>query len=76
MFISPSLLERIDEPFDSDDYLAELKLGGIRLFLTKFNNKIRLYTRHNNEVTALFPEIYENLDIPNGTILDWDKQGD
>jgi DNA ligase 1 len=70
MFIGPMLLERIDEPFNSDEYITELKLDGIRLLLTKFDNKVRLYTRHNNEVTALFPEIYENLDIPDGTILD------
>ncbi|MEH7748243.1 RNA ligase family protein [Neobacillus drentensis] len=70
MFVSPMLLERIEEPFNSDDYIAELKLDGIRLLLSKFNNKIRLYTRHNNEVTALFREIYENLDLPDETILD------
>ncbi|TDK58125.1 ATP-dependent DNA ligase [Bacillus salipaludis] len=70
MFISPMLLERVDQPFDSDEYITELKLDGIRLLLSKFNNKIHLYTRHNNEVTALFKEIYENLNIPDGTILD------
>lgn len=64
------LLERISEPFDSEEYITELKLDGIRLILSKFNNKIRLYTRHNNEVTAMFPEIYEDLDIPDGTVLD------
>lgn len=70
MFISPMLLERVDEAFDSEDYITELKLDGIRLILSKFNNKVRLYTRHNNEVTALFPEIYENLNLPDGTVLD------
>ncbi|RID85216.1 ATP-dependent DNA ligase, partial [Mesobacillus zeae] len=45
------------EPFNSDDYITELKLDGIRLLLTKFVNKVRLYTRHNNEVTALLPEL-------------------
>src|SRR5690348_6096932 len=70
MFVSPMLLERVDKPFDSDEYLTELKLDGIRLLLSKFNNKIHLYTRHNNEVTSLFPEIYKDLNIPDGTILD------
>ncbi|MEH7181094.1 ATP-dependent DNA ligase [Neobacillus vireti] len=70
MFVSPMLLERIEEPFNSDDYITELKLDGIRLLLSKFDNKIRLHTRHNNEVTALFKEIYQNIDIPNGTVLD------
>lgn len=40
MFVSPMLLERKMEPFDSDDYITELKLDGIRLVLTKF--EIRL----------------------------------
>ncbi|MED1203264.1 RNA ligase family protein [Heyndrickxia acidicola] len=70
MFVSPMLLERGAEPFDSEDYITELKLDGIRLLLSKFDNKVRLYTRHNNEVTSLFPEIYKDLEIPDGTILD------
>lgn len=64
------LLQRVEQPFDSNDYITELKLDGIRLLLTKFNDKVRLYTRHNNEVTSLFPELYKELDIPDGTVLD------
>ncbi|RFU66722.1 ATP-dependent DNA ligase [Peribacillus glennii] len=37
--------------------------------LSKFNNQVKLYTRHNNEVTAKFPEL-QKVDIPDGTILD------
>lgn len=33
------------------------------------HNKIRLYTRHNNEVSAKFPELL-SIDIPDGTVLD------
>lgn len=68
--ISPMLLERVSEPFDSECYITELKLDGIRLILSKFNNKIRHYTRHNNEVTALIAEIFEVLELPDGTVLD------
>lgn len=64
------LLERINEPFNSDDYITELKLDGIRLLLSKFDGKIRLYTRHNNEVTTLFPELLTNISLPDGTVLD------
>ncbi|CRK80376.1 SPBc2 prophage-derived DNA ligase-like protein ligB [Neobacillus massiliamazoniensis] len=31
MFISPMLLHKTDKPFDSDDYITELKLDGIRV---------------------------------------------
>jgi DNA ligase 1 len=69
MFVSPMLLQKVDQPFDNDEYLTELKLDGIRLILSKINNKVRLYTRHNNEITSKFPELL-NIDIPDGTVLD------
>jgi DNA ligase 1 len=69
VFISPMLLQKVDQPFNDELFLTELKLDGIRLILSKLDDKIRLYTRHNNEVTAKFPEML-SLDIPNGTILD------
>lgn len=69
MYVSPMLLHKSDHPFDDDHYITELKLDGIRLLLTKFNGKIKLYTRHNNEVTARFPEL-QSAAIPDGTILD------
>ncbi|WP_028392737.1 ATP-dependent DNA ligase [Bacillus cihuensis] len=69
MFISPMLLHKSEHPFEDEDFITELKLDGIRLILSKFNNKIRLYTRHKNEVTNMFPELLQ-LDIPNGTVLD------
>ncbi len=63
------LLQKLDRPFDDEGYITELKLDGIRLILSKVNNKIHLYTRHNNEVTSKFPEL-QHLDIPDGTVLD------
>lgn len=69
MFVSPMLLQKSDRPFDDDEYITELKLDGIRQILSKFDNKVRLYTRHHNEVTSKFPELL-SVDIPNGTVLD------
>ena len=70
MFISPMLLHKSDAPFDSDDYITELKLDGIRLIYSVDDaGRVRLYTRHNNEITSKFPELH-NLDIPPGTVLD------
>lgn len=63
------LLHKTEQPFDDGDLINELKLDGIRLILSKFNNQTRLYTRYNNEVTSKFPELL-HLDIPDGTILD------
>ena len=69
MFFSPMLLQKSEQPFDDESYITELKLDGIRLILSKFDNKVKLYTRHKNEVTAKFKELL-NIDIPNGTVLD------
>jgi DNA ligase 1 len=69
MFISPMLLHKSDHPFDDDKYITELKLDGFRCIWTKFDNKVRIYTRHNNEITSKFPEL-TTLPIANGTVLD------
>lgn len=71
MFVSPMLLEYAtdNKPFDDDNYITELKLDGIRLIVSNME-RLRLYTRHNNEITANFPELVDNIDIPKGTILD------
>ncbi len=63
------LLQKIDHPFDDDNYITELKLDGFRTIWTKFDNKVKIYTRHNNKITSKFPELI-NLPIPDGTILD------
>lgn len=72
MFISPMLLHKVDEPFDSADYITELKIDGIRLLYTKdLLGKVRLYTRPNNEVTNRFPELVSwGTSIQPGTVLD------
>lgn len=69
MFVSPMLLQKSKQPFNDSSFITELKLDGIRLIWTKFQDKVRLYTRHNNEVTAKFPELCD-LNLPNGTVLD------
>ncbi|MEK5209286.1 ATP-dependent DNA ligase [Psychrobacillus sp. FSL H8-0510] len=69
MFVSPMLLQKSTEPIDEITHITELKLDGIRTIWTKFDNRVRIYTRHNNEITSKFPEL-ANLSLPNGTVLD------
>ncbi|MEI4770951.1 ATP-dependent DNA ligase [Psychrobacillus sp. FJAT-51614] len=69
MFISPMLLHKSENPFDDDSYITELKLDGFRTIWTKFHNRVRIYTRHNNEITSMFPELV-GLPLPDGTVLD------
>ncbi|WP_019123729.1 RNA ligase family protein [Brevibacillus massiliensis] len=67
MFISPMLLEQVDAPFSDDQYIFEPKIDGHRLILSRINGVTKLYTRHNNDVTAKYPELIS--DGPN-VILD------
>ncbi|MEH7381766.1 RNA ligase family protein [Bacillus sp. JJ1533] len=69
MFISPMLLQKSNQPFNDESYITELKLDGFRMILSKWDDKIKLYSRHNNDITAKFPEL-TTLNIPNGTVLD------
>ncbi|MFE6075634.1 hypothetical protein ACFVQB_14275 [Paenibacillus sp. NPDC057886] len=71
MFTSPMLLYKAPNnlPFDSDLHLTELKLDGIRI-IVDYRDKVKIYTRHNNDVTAKFPELVENIPIQKGTTLD------
>ncbi|QHW35623.1 DNA ligase (plasmid) [Paenibacillus rhizovicinus] len=57
-----------NEPFDKENHIAELKLDGIRLLVSTMDG-LRLYTRHENDVTHKFPELH-NSPLPAGTILD------
>jgi DNA ligase 1 len=63
------LLHKSDHPFEDDNYITELKLDGFRAILTKFDNKVKIYTRHKNDITSKFPELV-NLPLPNGIVLD------
>ncbi len=71
MFVSPMLLEysKDNKPFNDDNFITELKLDGIRLIVSNIDRP-RLYTRHNNEITANFPELIDSLSIPVGSVID------
>jgi len=56
-FISPMLLEQVDTPFSDGRCIYEPKIDGHRLELSRSNGKTRLFTRHNNDVTAKYPEL-------------------
>lgn len=57
MFMPPMLLKTAREPFDSKIDLFEPKIDGHRMIFSCIDEQIRLYTRHNNEVTNKYPEL-------------------
>jgi bifunctional non-homologous end joining protein LigD len=55
--IHPMLAESIDEPFDGDDWLFEIKWDGYRAVAFIENGKSRLVSRNQNDLTARYPEL-------------------
>jgi bifunctional non-homologous end joining protein LigD len=53
---APMLATLIDDPFDSDDWLFELKWDGVRA-LAVCNNETTLFSRNQRDITATYPEL-------------------
>ena len=80
--IYPMLATSIDEPFDGPEWLFEIKWDGYRAVAFIENNKVRLISRNQNELTARYPELK---DLPNfvkaknaildGEVVALDEQG-
>lgn len=56
-YFSPMLLKEIAMPFDSQEYIFELKFDGLRATIHADSTKIIIYNRHHNDITKLFPEL-------------------
>ncbi len=54
-FVSP-MLARASGPFDSDDYLFELKWDGIRALVFRDRGAYRIRNRHGVDITCRYPE--------------------
>ncbi len=69
-FVSPMLLHYAPEnkAFRSSSHISELKLDGFRCIVSN-TDKLYIYSRHNNNMTNKFPELYEH-PLPHDTILD------
>ncbi len=60
--IHPMLATSIDAPFDSPDWLFEIKWDGYRAIAFLEKNLIRLVSRNQNDLTAQYPDLH---DLPN-----------
>lgn len=80
--IYPMLAESITEPFDSADWLFEIKWDGYRAIAFIENGKVRLVSRNQNELTARYPELKDlprvvtaKSAILDGEVVAVDEQG-
>jgi bifunctional non-homologous end joining protein LigD len=55
--IHPMLATPIEKPFDSEDWLFEIKWDGYRSIAFVQNGSLRLVSRNQNDMTALYPEL-------------------
>jgi bifunctional non-homologous end joining protein LigD len=55
--IRPMLATSIETPFDSDEWLYEIKWDGYRSVAFLEDGQLRLVSRNQNDMTALYPEL-------------------
>lgn len=78
----PMLLKEIDKPFNSKDYIFEIKFDGIRSLIFVNNKDIKIQSRNNKDLTNLFPELGSLTKLVNknvifdGEIVAFDKNKD
>lgn len=63
------LLNEISEPFDSDDYVFELKFDGVRAIIFASPKGIKVMSRNKKDMTNLFPELSSIKDIVKGCVV-------
>jgi bifunctional non-homologous end joining protein LigD len=80
--IHPMLATTIEEPFDSPDWLFEIKWDGYRAVAFIENGTVRLISRNQNELTARYPELRDlaksvqaKTAILDGEVVALDEQG-
>ena len=60
-FVSPQLATLVKEPPKGDEWLHELKFDGYRLLCHVSRGQVRLWTRHQKDWTAKFPNVVKAL---------------
>jgi len=55
--IHPMLAESVDEPFDGEDWLFEIKWDGYRAVAFIEGGKVRLVSRNQTDLTPRYPEL-------------------
>src|SRR5690242_13667915 len=64
------MLARHGEPFDSDDWLFEVKWDGVRAVAYVERDGWRMHSRHRRDLAGRYPELEELRRLPPGLILD------
>jgi bifunctional non-homologous end joining protein LigD len=80
--IQPMLATSIEQPFDSPDWLFEIKWDGYRAVAFIENGRVRLVSRNQNDLTSQYADLQElpkavkaKIAILDGEIVALDEQG-
>ncbi len=55
--VEPMLLIEKSKPFDSKDFLYEIKFDGMRALIYVSKTTFKIYNRHQKDITNLYPEL-------------------
>ena len=69
-FVAPMLATLVDEPFDSERHLFEIKWDGIRALTFVEDGGYRALSRNRLDLAPAFPELAALHALPSGTVLD------
>ena len=73
--IAPMLAQTATEPFDSPEFLFEIKWDGIRCLALYDGTQLRLQSRRDLELRGKYPEFACLTGLPPGTVLDGEILG-
>jgi len=68
--ITPMVARLVQDPFDREDWLFELKWDGFRAIAEKDKLGVRLSSRNQNDFTKRFPVVAEQVSALDNVILD------
>ena len=66
---TPMLLKEVDEVFDDENYLYEVKYDGIRVLVFVSNDSVVIKSRYGMDITKLFPELSCLNKMVNGKVI-------
>lgn len=69
-YAKPKQTEKEKAENSNSEWYIELKYDGTRQFLISTETKNKLFNKRGTEKTRHFPDITENLKLPEGTVLD------
>lgn len=65
----PMLLKEVDKPFDSKDYIFELKFDGIRAIIFANKKSVKIQSRNKQDMTHLFPELQKISELVDKNVI-------